>query len=315
MKNFLILLISPLIFYAQDVNFDNYNNWLNPSEMSMKIIPVKDNIYMIEGIGGGFGNVGVFVGQKGIVMIDNSFEILEELLNDAIAKISKKPISYIINTHYHFDHADGNRYYGKKGTPIVSHRNVRTRQSEITTAYGGIFDLLKNFNVPAHGIDELPTITYENTMNLHEGNETISIHYFGKGHTDGDSVIKFNNANVVHTGDSFILYGLPFIDITNGGSIKGFIESLDDIVGICDEDTIIIPGHGGLSNVESVIKMRDDLKLYYDSTIDGHKKGLSVEEISSSINIDLGKTNGFGDPLTVKQNFIRSILLENNIIK
>ena len=239
-------------------------------------------------------------------MIDNSFEILEELLNDAVAKISKKPIRYIINTHYHFDHADGNRYYGKEGIPIVSHKNVRTRQSENTTAYGGIFNLLKDFNVPAHDIDELPTITYENSMNLYEGEEIISIHYFGKGHTDGDSTIKFNKANVVHTGDSFVLYGLPYIDITNGGSIKGFIESLDDIAGICDEDTIIIPGHGGLTSVESVIKLRDGLKLYYDLTIDGHKKGLSVEEISSSINIDLGKTNGFGDPLTVKQNFIRS---------
>ena len=143
MKKILFLLLSPLIFYAQDVDFDNYNNWLDPSQTSMKITTVKDNIYMIEGIGGGFGNVGVFVGQNGIIMIDNSFEILEELLNETVAKISKKPISYIINTHYHFDHADGNRYYGKKGIPIVSHRNVRTRQSEITTAYGGIYDLLK----------------------------------------------------------------------------------------------------------------------------------------------------------------------------
>ena len=315
MKKFILFFFLPFIFYAQEISFDKYYNWLNPDEMSMKTTQVKDNIYMIEGIGGGFGNVGVFVGENGIIMIDDSFEILEELLNEAIAKISNKPIKYIINTHYHFDHADGNRYYGKKGIPIVSHHNVRTRQAEITTAYGGIFDLLENFNVPAHEMDELPTVTYENTMNLHEGNETISMHYFGQGHTDGDSIIKFNKANVVHTGDSFILYGLPFIDITNGGSIKGFIKTLANIAEICDEDTIIIPGHGGLTNVEGVKKMRDDLQLYYDTTISGHKKGLTIEQISSSINIDLGKTNGFGDPLTVKHNFIRSILLENNIIK
>ena len=109
MKKFILFFFSPFIFYAQEISFDKYYNWLNPDEMSMKTTLVKDNIYMIEGIGGGFGNVGVFVGENGIIMIDDSFEILEELLNEAIAKISNKPIKYIINTHYHFDHADGNR--------------------------------------------------------------------------------------------------------------------------------------------------------------------------------------------------------------
>ena len=94
MKKILFLLLSPIIFYAQDVDFDNYNNWLDPSQTSMKITTVKDNIYMIEGIGGGFGNVGVFVGQNGIIMIDNSFEILEELLNDINLEVPDSSFSH-----------------------------------------------------------------------------------------------------------------------------------------------------------------------------------------------------------------------------
>jgi glyoxylase-like metal-dependent hydrolase (beta-lactamase superfamily II) len=144
--------------------------------------------------------------------------------------------------------------------------------------------------------------------------ETIIIHYFGRGHTDGDSVIEFENANVVHTGDSFIKYGLPYVDMTNGGNIEGFIKILDHIINLCDENTIIIPGHGGLSNVKEIVEMRDDLIHYYNLTIEGYKKGLNLEEISSSIKIELGKTSGMGEPQEVKLNFIRSILLENNIV-
>ncbi|MFL2996899.1 MAG: hypothetical protein ACJZ00_07155, partial [Cytophagales bacterium] len=100
----------------------------------------------------------------------------------------------------------------------------------------------------------------------------------------------------------------------NGGSILGFINTLDDIISICDENTVVIPGHGGLNNVQGVIAFRDGLNHYYEMTLEGYKKGLSVEEISESIDIPLGETSGFGDPITVKANFIRSILLENNIL-
>jgi len=314
MKKLLILLIIPFIGISQDISFEKYNNWLNPDDMSLKTIPVKDNIYMIEGIGGGVGNLGVLISNNGIVMIDNQFEILEDLLTAKVKELSDKPIKYIINTHHHFDHADGNRAFGKKGIPIVSHKNVRVRQAEISMAYGGIYSLLDNFNVPAHEKDELPTITYDDKMYLHEGDETIIIHYFGRGHTDGDSVIEFENANVVHTGDSFIKYGLPYVDMTNGGNIEGFIKILDHIINLCDENTIIIPGHGGLSHVKEIVEMRDGLMHYYNLTIEGYKKGLNLEEISSSIKIELGKTSGMGEPREVKLNFIRSILLENNIV-
>jgi len=309
MKKYILIILIPFLSQSQEISFEKYKNSVDPNAMTMKAIEVKNNLYIIEGIGGGVGNVGVFIGEDGIIMIDNQFEILEDLLIGKVRELSDKRIKYIINTHFHFDHADGNRIFGKRGIPIISHKNVRIRQSEIHMAYGGIYPFLQNFNVPAHDKDELPTITYESKMVLHEGDETIIIYYFGDGHTDGDSIIKFEEANVVHTGDSFIKYGLPYIDLSNGGSIKGFIKTLDSIIEICDDDTMIIPGHGVLSKIQDVKDFRDGLNNYYEMSLQGYKEGLSIDQIAESIDIPLGSSAG-----VVKSNFIKSILLENNII-
>ncbi|CAI8204176.1 MAG: Metallo-beta-lactamase type 2 [Flavobacteriaceae bacterium] len=317
MKNILTLLFffTSLLIFSQD-KFAKYKATVESvkNDISLNVTQVKNDIFMIEGLGAGMGNIGVLITPNGIIMIDNSFEIIEEMITSTVKKISPKPIKFIINTHYHYDHADGNRTYGEKKIPIIAHHNVRKRQEDIAKPYGGIFPVLENFYVPKHEKDELPTITFKDHLSLHEDNEEISIFYFGNGHTDGDAIIKFNQSNVVHTGDSFVLYGLPFIDISNGGSIKGFIKNLEKIASICDNETIIIPGHGGLSNVEKLNELSEGLKEYYDKTIEGYNKGLNINEISNSIEIKLGETSGFGDPFTVKNNFIRSILLENNIV-
>ncbi|MEK9609112.1 MAG: MBL fold metallo-hydrolase, partial [Flavobacteriaceae bacterium] len=253
MKNILALLffLTSLFIFSQD-KFAKYKATVQSvkNDISLNVIQVKNDIFMIEGLGAGMGNIGVLITSDGIIMIDNSFEIIEEMITSTVKKISSKPIKFIINTHYHYDHADGNRTYGEQKIPIIAHHNVRKRQENIAKVYGGIYPVLDNFYVPKHEKDELPTITFKDHLSLHEDNEEISIFYFGNGHTDGDAIIKFNQSNVVHTGDSFVLYGLPFIDISNGGSIKGFIKNLEKIASICDNETIIIPGHGGLSNIE-----------------------------------------------------------------
>ena len=302
------------LLLAQD--FSKYNGIVEGVEngISLHTIRVSKNIYMIEGIGAGMGNIGVFESSEGFVMIDNSFEIIEDMITSAVKKIAEKPIKYIINTHYHYDHADGNRAYGKQGIPIIAHHNVRDRQKKIAKAYGGIYKVLDNLYVPKHEKNELPTITFKEQLSLHEGEEEISIFYFGKGHTDGDAIIKFEQSNVIHTGDSFVLYGLPYVDLSNGGSIKGFIQNLEKIASVCDKDTIIIPGHGALSNLEQLQKLTNELKEYYSRTLTGYKNGLSVSQIASTIQTDLGNTSGFGEPELVKHNFIKSILLENNLL-
>lgn len=317
MKKYTTLFSFVLSFFcfSQD-KFIKYHTTVKGVEnnMTLKTIKVKNEIYMIEGIGAGMGNIGIFISDDGVIMIDNSFEIIEEMISESLKKISEKPIKYIINTHYHYDHADGNRAFGSQKIPIIAHHSVRNRQGKISKLYGGIYPVLDNFYVPKHNDNELPTLTFQKKLSIHENGEEISIFYFGNGHTDGDSIIKFSKSNVIHTGDSFVLYGLPFIDISNGGSIKGFINNLDKIITICDEETIIIPGHGGLSNVNQVMKLSADLKDYYNKTLDGNANGLTLDEISNSIVVELGKNSLFGNPTEVKKNFIKSILLENNII-
>lgn len=311
----LCFLICFAISFSQE-KYAKYNQTVSSveSNMILKVIPVKNDIYMIEGLGAGMGNIGLFETDDGVIMIDNSFEIIEDMITDAVREVSAKPIKYIINTHYHYDHADGNRAYGAQNIPIIAHHNVRDRQKMETKAYGGIYAALDNFYVPKHEENELPTITFEKELSLHESHEEISIFYFGNGHTDGDAIIKFQNSNVVHTGDSFVLYGIPFIDISNGGSIRGFIKNLEMINSVCDENTIIIPGHGGLSNKSEVNKLCLGLKEFYNKTMKGHQKGLSIDQIVDTIETSLGNTSSFGDPVQVKRNFIKSILLENNII-
>ena len=316
MKKLLILLcLSHALLHSQSGKFLKYEETIKQvsENLTLRTEKIKDNLYIIEGLGAGMGNIGLFVTDNGLIMIDNSYEIVEDLITSTIREISLEPFKYIINTHHHYDHSDGNRAYGKMNIPIISHKNVLKRQKNASKAYGGIFKVLEGFESPPHAEDELPTITFSKKITLHEGDEIINLYYFGPGHTDGDSIIKFEQANVIHTGDSFILYGLPFIDLIGGGSIKGFIKNLNKIISISNQETIIIPGHGQLSNVEKVKQFRDDLKDYYQKTLEGYDAGLSVQEISNSIKCDLGKTAAFGEANQVKLNFINSILLENNI--
>ena len=314
-KLFIILCLSHTILYSQSVKYLKYEETIKQvsDNLTLRVEKIKDNLYLIEGLGAGMGNIGLFVSDNGLIMIDNSFEIVEDLITSTIREISTKPFKYILNTNHHYDHSDGNRAYGKMNIPIISHINVLERQKNASKAYGGIFKVLEGFEAPPHEENELPTITFSKKIILQEQDEIINVYYFGPGHTDGDSIIKFEKANVIHAGDSFVMYGLPFIDLIGGGSIKGFIENLNKIISISNQETIIIPGHGPLSNLEKVKQFRNDLKEYYQKTLEGYNDGLSVQEISNSIKCDLGKTAAFGEANEVKLNFINSILLENNI--
>jgi glyoxylase-like metal-dependent hydrolase (beta-lactamase superfamily II) len=222
----------------------------------------------------------------------------------SLREITDKPIKYIINTHFHHDHSDGNRAFGKEGIPIISHQNAKKRMMEDVELYGGIYDFIKDFVQPKYDNESLPVFTYESKMTISQGNEEIELYNFGKAHTDGDSVVVFKNNNVIHTGDAFVRYGYPYVDLNNGGSIKGLISFLGTLEQLCDDNTIIIPGHGGLSKKEDVTKLKNTLGDLYTKTVIGLKNGLSHNEISDSIEETLN-----GDT-TVKLNYIKSIELE-----
>lgn len=307
MKNIkltILLAIFHLASYSQKPNFSVYNNQINLLKQEVKyfkIEKINNKFYML--LGGG-GNVGVFISDGEVILIDNKYEILEDILMASLREITDKPIKYIINTHFHHDHSDGNRAFGKQGIPIISHQNAKKRMMEDIELYGGIYSSIKDFVQPKYDKTSLPVFTYESKMSISQGNEEIELYNFGKAHTDGDSVVVFKNNNIIHTGDAFVRYGYPYVDLNNGGSIKGLIDFLGTLELLCDDNTIIIPGHGGLSKKEDVTKLKNTLDDLYTKSVIGLKNGLSYSEISDSIEETLNEN------LTVKLNYIKTIELE-----
>jgi glyoxylase-like metal-dependent hydrolase (beta-lactamase superfamily II) len=300
----LLLAIVPFIAFSQKSDLSQYNNTINKVKEEVtyfKIEKIDAQFYML--VGGG-GNVGVFINDKEVVLIDNTYEIIEDVLMASLREITDKPIKFIINTHFHHDHSDGNRAFGKQGIPIVSHQNAKKRMMEDAELYGGIYSFIKDFVQPKYDDASLPVFTYESKMTLTQGDEEIELYNFGKAHTDGDSVVVFKNNNIIHTGDAFVRYGYPYVDLNNGGSIKGLIDLLGMLELLCDENTILIPGHGDLSRKEDVTSLKNTLNDLYVKTVIGLKKGLSYSEISDSIEETLN-----GDT-SVKLNYIKSIELE-----
>ena len=310
MKKIIVLFVFsvvPFFCVSQDSDFSKYNTQIRDVKKEVtyfEIEKINNQFYML--VGGG-GNVGVFISDQNVVLIDNKYEIMEDILMTSLKKITDKPIEYIINTHFHHDHSDGNRAFGKKGIPIIAHQNAKKRMMEDAELYGGIYSTIKNFVQPKYDKSSLPVFTYESKMTISQGNEEIELYNFGNAHTDGDSVVVFKNNNIIHTGDAFVRYGYPYVDLNNGGSIKGLIDLLGALELLCDANTIIMPGHGSLSKKEDVVNLKNTLNDLYNKTIIGLKNGLSYNEISDSIEETLN-----GDEI-VKLNYIKSIELESFI--
>ena len=310
--NLLLFFFSTLVTlsWAQTPNLSKYNEEIKKVEKTVKYFEVEkinDQFYML--IGGG-GNVGIYISDENVVMVDNKFEIIEEVLMSSLREITAKPIKYIINTHYHHDHSDGNRAFGKMGIPIISHENAKIRMQKVTTLYGGIYDFIDGFVQGQYPSEALPIITYNSKLTLSEGGEAIEMYNFGSGHTDGDTIIYFKNANIMHTGDAFVRYGYPYVDLNNGGSIKGIIEVLGSIAALADDQTVIMPGHGNLSSKQDVLDLRDSLMNLYQKTILGLENGRNYQEIADSIEETLVGDPNMPKAEITKINYIKSIELE-----
>ena len=252
------------------------------NNLTEEIVKINDTFFMIKPIGGVAGNIGVFISDKGLVLVDDQWEIIEDLILETIKSISKKEVSFIINTHFHYDHVDGNKAFGKKGIPIVSHENVRKRLKRKTKLYG---HPQHNYNMVQDKYPDyaLPSTVYNSTMKIYIDDEEIQLSNFGPGHTDGDTIVFFKKNNVIHAGDSFVTYGYPFVDLNDGGSFKGFINILSQIIAISNGQTKIIPGHGPVCDINDVINLKNILQEHYEITEKGYTEGLSVEQIMAEI--------------------------------
>jgi glyoxylase-like metal-dependent hydrolase (beta-lactamase superfamily II) len=230
---------------------------------------LSDTVYMLEGAG---GNMGLCVGEDGAFLIDDQFAPLSEKILAAIARITDEPVQFVFNTHWHGDHTGGNEYFGETGSLIVSHANVRRRLS--TDQFSEFFDQ----TVPASPPAALPVVTFTDSITFYYNDEEIIVFHVPHAHTDGDGVVHFPVSNVVHSGD-VIFYGLyPYIDVSAGGTIGGMIEGTRTVLGLCDEQTRVIPGHGPLLNrgqVEEYLAMLEGVR---DAVAAGKSAGRNLAE-------------------------------------
>lgn len=254
----------------------------------VKIVPtaVTDQIYMLVGSG---GNIGLFIGDDGSFLIDDQFAPLTEKIVQAVTSIGGEQPKFLFNTHYHGDHTGGNENFGKGGTLIFSHDNVRERLQT------GFF--IREFNMKQEGVGSvgLPVVTFSNEMSFHLNGDTVRAIHIPHSHTDGDSIIHFSSANVVHAGDVFFNGFYPFIDVSHGGSLKGMIQGVREILLLSDENTKIIPGHGPLGNRAELQNYLQMLETAYGRLRKLKAEGKSVQEAMAAQPLkDLEETWGDG---------------------
>jgi glyoxylase-like metal-dependent hydrolase (beta-lactamase superfamily II) len=308
MKYFILIILFSSFSIAQtnDKDLEAFRKVEKDVENNLteEIVKINDTFFMIKPIGGVAGNIGVFISDKGLVLVDDQWEIIEDLILETIKSISKKEVSFIINTHFHYDHVDGNKAFGNKGIPIISHENVRKRLKRKTKLYG---HPQHNYNMVQDKYPDyaLPSTVYNSTMKIYIDDEEIQLSNFGPGHTDGDTIVFFKKNNVIHAGDSFVTYGYPFVDLNDGGSFKGFINILSQIIAISNGQTKIIPGHGPVCDINDVITLKNILQEHYEITEKGFTEGLSVEQIMAEIKSEL---NGPGN--ITKEDFIKNIIYD-----
>jgi cyclase len=264
----------------------------NFDQVQISTTPVRGSIYMLQGSG---GNIGVSIGDDGTMIVDDQFGPLTQKITAAIAELTANPVDYVVNSHWHYDHSDGNVNFGRAGATIVAHENSRTRM--LTDQVVSLNNRLQ----AAYSEEGLPKITFYRSMRFHYNDNLIDIVHLGPAHTNGDAFVYFRDTNVIHTGDVFVRYGLPFIDNPNGGSINGMIEFTWTMAGMIDDDTIIIPGHGQLSTRDDLLEYRAMLVTIRDRIQALMDQGRTADQI-----VDANPTRGYAQPGAGTERWIRA---------
>ena len=243
------LFLPAVVFAQQSQDF---------SKVEIKVTKVSGSVYMLEGAG---GNIAASVGDDGILIVDTEYGPLADKIQAALKSVAgaDKPVRFVIDTHYHGDHTDGNAAFTARGATIIATENLRKRLENGGT--GGDGGALK-FQQPPQPKAALPVITYDDHMTVHFNGEDIRIFHFPAAHTDGDSVVYFSKSNVVHMGDEFVRYGFPFIDVNSGGSIQGMISACERAAAEFPSDVKVIPGHGAVATLDDV---REYTKMMKDT--------------------------------------------------
>lgn len=237
------------------------------AKVEIKAEPLADGIAVLFGAG---GNIGVSYGPDGTVLIDDQFAPLTGKINAAVKDLGAEPVKYVINTHWHGDHTGGNENLGQSGVLIMAHDHVRDR-------------LIKgNDSTPPAAPEALPVVTYHDGIKLHLNGDEIRVQHMSHGHTDGDSVVFWKNANVVHMGDLFFnKVTLPYIDLSSGGNARGVLAAADKVLAMVDDNTKIIPGHGPMANKADLTAYRDMLKSVIAAVEKAQGEGKSLAQVQA----------------------------------
>ena len=233
---------------------------------------VAEGIYVLEGEG---GNIGVSVGEDGPVLIDSQFAPLAGKIAAEVKKLSPKPIRLLVNTHWHFDHTGGNEALAAAGVTILAHDNVRTRQQK------GMEYKAWGLVIPPAEHAALPPVTFADGVTLHVNGDELHVIHVPASHTDGDSIVHFKKANVLHLGDTFVA-GFPLVDLQSGGRFEGFLDAIDRALSLADEKTKIIPGHGPVMTKADLESWRSMIATIRDRVKEQLTAGKSLEEVIAS---------------------------------
>ena len=220
------------------------------SQATVTVTHVAGSVHMIVGAG---GNIGLSIGEDDAFVVDDQYAPLTAKIRAAIATVTSKPVRFVLNTHWHGDHTGGNENMAAAGAMIVAHQNVRTRMS--AEQFLEAFD----WRTPPSPPGALPVITFSDTITFYLNGDTVRAIHMPDGHTDGDAMIHFRAANVVHMGDLFFNGGYPFIDLSTGGSLDGTIDAVEEALELTNASTKIIPGHGPLATRADLVRYRDML--------------------------------------------------------
>lgn len=240
------------------------------SKVEVKAVPVAGNIYMLQGAG---GNIGVSVGKDGILIVDDQFAPLADKIKAALKGLGDGKLHFVLNTHWHGDHTGGNEIFGREA-PVIAHDNVRKRM-----AAG---QMLRGDKVDPAPPGALPVVTFGESLSIHFNGEEIKAIHFPKGHTDGDTIVFFTGANVVHMGDEFFAGRFPFVDLESGGTVQGLTENVGKVLAEIPANAKVIPGHGPLSTVEDLKNYHRMLVETTDAVRKGMAAGKTLEQIQAA---------------------------------
>ncbi|MBX7056212.1 MAG: MBL fold metallo-hydrolase [Pyrinomonadaceae bacterium] len=270
MKKLLSALIMTAIVGTMAFAHDDNSHFEKQQEVTVKVTKISGNVYMLQGRG---GNIGAIVGQEGILIIDDDYKVVSEKLSAALKELGSAIPKYIVNTHWHGDHTEGNEFFGKQSV-IIAHEKVRKRLTDPPVIFGQKTAPYQPF--------ALPTITYSERMHLYFDGDQIDIVYLPAGHTDGDTMVFFNNAKVVHLGDHFFNGRFPFVDLASGGSVQGLINNIGTATAMMPADVKVIPGHGPLATLDDVKSYQQTLTETVGIIQNAMKKGMSLDEIKKA---------------------------------